>query len=149
MYVLSSGVSQDVARAGCTARFRSHSIKESYMNSLPHWLAPDTAPNGIKLSGADSSAQITLPPFLAVPAGAAAEAAVATAVGLAAGAAAAVVGAAAGAVVGAAAAGAAVGLAGAPPQAARTPAPSTKAASASKVRRVSLKPGRRLWSAVS
>src|SRR6202165_6374192 len=70
-YVLSPGADHSVASAGCSFRLRSQAIKESYMNSLPQWFWVGTAPYGIRCTGSESSAQVTLPPRIAPVAGAA------------------------------------------------------------------------------
>src|ERR1044072_317830 len=51
------------ASAGRWLTFASHSIKDSYIGSLPQWFEVRTAPNGAMCTGSCSRANVSLPPF--------------------------------------------------------------------------------------
>src|SRR6187551_1106068 len=64
--VLGSTTFQLSASAGRWLSFASHSMRDSYIGSLPQWLEVRIAPNGAMCTGSCSRANVILPPFFGV-----------------------------------------------------------------------------------
>src|SRR5512145_1773838 len=64
--VLGSTTFQLSASAGRRLSFASHSMRDSYIGSLPQWFEVRIAPNGAMCTGSCSRANVILPPFLGV-----------------------------------------------------------------------------------
>src|SRR6185503_12599510 len=64
--VLGSTTFQLSASAGRWLSFASHSMRDSYIGSLPQWFEVRMAPNGAIWTGSCSRANVILPPFFDV-----------------------------------------------------------------------------------